>query len=176
MRSLFSNLNTRLIVINLVAFWLFFYAFQTLAFLHDYDFLYLPSQRMVRLNFPDRRAADMNFIKQAGNFGLLAAYIISWFVANKKNWHWLNGVISFVITFTLCFFGWFGWSFLHSIFQAPGKLFAPTSMWGYLTCGLIMIALGLLVLLSKRVARYIDNYNSKNKPAEKDKKKPKRTR
>jgi hypothetical protein len=159
-----------------MAFWLFFYAFQTLAFLHDYNFLYLPSERMMRLNLPARRAVDMNFIKQAGNFGLLAAYVISWFVADNKNWHWLNGVISFLITFTLCYFGWFGWSFLHTIFQAPEKLFAPTSMWGYLSAGLFMIGLGLLLLLSKRVIRYIDGPNSKNNPADKGKKKPKRTR
>lgn len=176
MRSLFSNLNARLIVINLVAFWLFFYAFQTLAFLHDYNFLYLPAERMTRLNLPARRANDMNFIKQAGNFGLVAAYVISWFVANKRDWHWLNGVISFVITFTLCFFGWFGWSFLHGIFQAPAKLFAPTSFWGYLISGLIMIALGLLLLLSKRVISFIERSESKNAAAGKGKNKPKRTR
>ncbi|MDR3693612.1 hypothetical protein [Mucilaginibacter sp.] len=176
MRSLFSNLNARLIIINLIAFWLFFYAFQTLSFLHDYNFLYLPSERMARLNLPARRANDMNFIKQAGNFGLVAAYVISWFVANKRDWHWLNGVISFVITFTLCFFGWFGWSFLHGIFQAPSKLFAPTSVWGYLISGVIMIALGLLVLLSKKVISFIEGAKSKNAATYTGKNKPKRTR
>ena len=174
MRSLFSNLNARLIIINLIAFWLFFYAFQTLAFLHDYNFLYLPTERMARLNLPARRASDMNFIRQAGNFGLLAAYVISWFVAYKKDWHWLNGVISFIITFTLCFFGWFGWSFLHVIFQEPEKLFAPTSMWGYLISGLIMIAIGLLMLLSKQVISFVER--SKLKDDARGKKKPKRTR
>jgi hypothetical protein len=169
MRSLFSNLNIRLIIINLLAFWLFFYAFQTLAFLHDYYFLCLPAEHLMRLNFPARLAADKNIVMQAGNFGLLAAYVISWFIAQKKEWHWLNGVISFVITFILCYLGWFGWSFLHVVFLAPQKLFEPVSWWGYLTSGLIMIALGSLVLFSKRVIRYIDGYNSKNNPTNKGK-------
>lgn len=176
MRRLLSNLNARLIIINLLAFWLFFYAFQTLAFLHDYSFLNLPSERFTRLNFPARVAADRNLVMQMGNFGLLAAYIISWFIANKKDWHWLNGVISFIITLTLCYFGWFGWRFLHVVFLAPQKLFAPGSMWGYLFSGLIMLALGLLVLFSKRIIRYIGRYNSKDEPGINGKKKPKRTR
>jgi len=176
MRSLFSNLNARLIIINLTAFWLFFYAFQTLAYLHDYNFLRLPSERMIRLNFPARGQSDMVFIGQAGNFGLMVAYIISWFIATKRNWHWLNGIVAFLIAFTLTNLGYFGWNFVHGIFRTPGKLFPVNSMWGYLLNGAIMIALGCLLLLSKRMIRYIEGDKSQNSAEEKGKKKPKRTR
>jgi len=176
MKSLLSNLNTRLIIIDLIAFWLFFYAFQTLAFLHDYNFLFLPADHMARINSSGRKDSDLLFVSQAGNFGLVAAYVISWFVANKRNWHWLNGVIVFLITFTLTNLRYFGWNFLHVIFQAPGKIFAINSIWSFITDGIIMIAIALLLLLSKRVIRYIEGSKADKTALVIDKKKPKRTR
>jgi hypothetical protein len=174
MKSLLSNLNTRLMIIDLIAFWLFFYAFQTLAFLHDHNFLFL--DHMARMNSIGRQDSDLVLVAQAGNFGLIAAYVISWFVANKRNWHWLNGVIVFIVAFTLANLRYFGWGFLGVIFQAPGKIFAVNSIWGFITDAVIMIGIGLLLLLSKRVIRYIDGNKADKNAPDSGKKKPKRTR
>jgi len=163
MKSFLSNLNARLMIIHFIAFWFFAYAFFTLAFLHDYAFLHLSSEHMLLLNDRGRFIKDKEFIRQSGNFGLLAAYIISWFIASKKNWHWINGVIIFVLAFTLYNLGYWGWNLVHGFFQEPAKLFPVNSVWGYLTDGLILLAIGLILLFSKGIIRYIDHSTAKDK-------------
>jgi hypothetical protein len=159
-------------VIHLIAFWLFAYAFFTLAFLHDYNFLHLSSERMLFLNDKPRFMFDKEFIRQAGNFGMLAAYIISWAISTKRDWHWLNSVIVFFVAFILYNLGYFGWNLFHGIFQVPGKLFPLNSIWAYLTNGLIMLAIGTLVFFSKRLIRYIEKDNKVHKKASPNHKKP----
>ena len=159
MKNLFSNLNARLMVIHFIAFWFFAYAFFTLSNLHDYGFLHLSSEHMLLLNDSARFIRDKEFIRQSGNFGLLAAYIISWAISSKRNWHWINSVIIFLPAFVLYNLGYLGWNMVHGIFQAPGKLFPVNSVWEYLTNGLILLAIGSVLLFSKRLKRYIDMGN-----------------
>jgi len=157
MRSLFSNLNGRLIIVNLLAFWFFFFAFQTFAFLHDYQFFNPLMERLNRLQFPDRYKMDITIIRQAGNFGIVAAYVIAWFTASKRNWHWINGVIAFVIAFALGNTNWFGWDTLSPIFLAPGKLFGVNTVPSLVINGIILLAIGLLFLLLKKVNNFVNN-------------------
>ncbi len=159
MKSFLSNLNTRLMIIHFIAFWFFVHAFFTLAFLHDYSFLHLPLDRMLLLNDEGRIKMDKEFIRQAGNIGLLAAYLISWGISSKRNWHWVNSVIIFLLVFGLYNTGYLGWKQLHSIFQAAGKLFPSDSVGEYLTNGLIMLGLGLVILFARGKMRYIDRGN-----------------
>jgi predicted permease len=115
---------------------------------------------MLLLNDKGRFLTDKEFIRQSGNFGLLAAYIISWVLSTKRNWHWVNSVIVFLLAFTLYNLGYWGWNFLHVIFQAPGKLFPKNSIGEYLTNGLILLAIGVVILFSKGLMRYIDKHPS----------------
>ena len=163
MKSFLSNLNARLMIIHFIAFWFFAYAFFTLAFLHDYAFLHLSSEHMLLLNDRGRFIRDKEFIRQSGNFGLLAAYIISWSISSKRNWHWINSVIIFVLAFGLYNLGYLGWNLVHGFFQQPAKLFPVNSVWGYLTDGLILLAIGLILLFSKGIIRYIDHSTAKDK-------------
>ena len=163
MKSFLSNLNIRLMSIHFFAFWFFAYAFFTLAFLHDYNFLHLSSEHMLLLNDKGRFIHDKEIIRQAGNFGLLTAYIISWSISTKRNLHWINSVIIFLITFPLYNLGWLGWNMLHPIFQAPGKLFALYSVLQYLTNGLILLAVGCLLFFLKIIIRYISYDTLKDK-------------
>jgi hypothetical protein len=172
MKKFFSNLNPRLIVIHLVGFWFFAFAFFTLGFLHDYNFLHLSSEHMLLLNDKPRFVFDMEFIRQAGNFGMLAAYIISWAISTKRNWHWVNSVFVFMVAFILYNLGYFGWNILHGVFQTPGKLFPSTSIWAYLTNGVIMLAIGTLIFFSKRLVRYIEKNNKVQKKPSTNHKKP----
>jgi len=162
MRSLFSNLNARLIIIHLIAFWFFFYAFQTFAFLHDPDLLIPRLAAMIHVTFPQRFNFDKTLIEQLGNLGILVAYVISWFIASKWNWHWINGVIVFVIAFALGNLKWFGWDTLSGIILAPGKLFNKAVV-NILVNGTIMLAVGLALLLLKGVIKYINNGDPKVK-------------
>jgi hypothetical protein len=163
MRSLFSNLNARLIIIHLVAFWFFIYGFESLGFLHDHKFFNPLYDRINRVTFPDRYNADKTFVEQAGNIGLVLAYIISWFVCSKKSWHWFNGVIAFVVAFGLNYCNWFGWDHFYKIFLTPGRIFNVGSIWRYITDGGIMVVIGLLLLLLNIVIRFIEKGNPEYK-------------
>jgi hypothetical protein len=159
MKSFFANLNPRLMAIHFIAFWFFMYGFFILAFLHDYNFLHLTSERTMLLNDKGRFITDKEFIRQSGNFGLLAGYIISWVISTKRNWHWVNSVIIFIPAFVLYNLGYLGWNFVHDFFQTPGKLFRSDSIGYYVTSGLVMLAIGCLIIFSKRLMRYIDRGN-----------------
>jgi hypothetical protein len=150
-------------IIHLGAFWLFLYGFQTLGFLHDYAFFNPAYAGINEVNFPGRYKADKTVIEQVGNFGLALAYVISWFVCSRKNWHWINGLIIFVLAFALGNLHWFGWNHLYKIFLAPGRPFHFDRVWKYCTDGLFMVALGLLLLLLKPVIRFIDKGNPEHK-------------
>jgi len=169
-RSLFSNFNVRQMVIHFIAFCLFIWAFETLAFLHDYDFLFSVAQHMNRITFRDQFNADLEFIVQAGNIGLLAGYVISWIISNKRNWHWINSVVIFVVAFLLKNF--LLNSFLDKTFLTPGGPFKIYSWTGHLLLGLGLVAAGLFIFFFKAIIRFIDAGNragkkdaSKGKPA-----------
>ena len=154
MRSFFSNFNARLMIIHFIAFCLFTWAFETLGFLHDYDFLFSVAQHINRITFRDQFNADLEFVVQAGNIGLLIAYVLSWIVSNKRNWHWINSVVIFVLAFSLKNF--LLSSFLAKTFLTPGGPFKMYSISGHLLLGVALIALGSLLIFLKRIIRFID--------------------
>jgi|SRR5665213_2223870 len=163
MRSFFSNFIVRLLVIHLIAFWLFVWAAQTFAFLHDYTFLFMTAEHITRLNFPERYKADLMIVEQAGNIGLLIAYVISWFVSNKKNWHWINSLTIFLVLFILKNF--LLNTFANNIFLVRGGPFKIYTFWGHILFGTALVALGLILFLSKRIIRFIDPANKTKKKA-----------
>jgi len=175
MSKFFLNLNWRLILIQLVSFWFFYYGFQTLAFLHDLAFANPNLNAMIRVAQKPRYELDKNFIEQIGNIGLVAAYILWWFIAVKRDWHWINGVIAFIIAFALGYYNWFGWDHLSGIFLAPGRLFKQT-IWNFLISGSIMLALGLLLAFWKKVQSFIDRGSYVDKKAIEEDKKKRRVR
>ncbi len=102
--------NWRLITIHLVAFWFFFHGVQTLAFLKDPSFGSPQLNAFIEAGQKPRYAIDKTFIEQMGNIGLLFAYVLAWYIAWKRGWHWLNDVLAFVIAFGLGYFNWGGWN------------------------------------------------------------------
>jgi hypothetical protein len=163
MRGFFSNFIFRLMAIHFIAFCLFIYAFQVLAFLHDYSFLFSLTEHINRVNFPEKFNADMEFVVQAGNIGLLVAYVISWIISNKQNWHWINSVVIFLLAFLLKNFALS--SALDKVLLSPGGPFKIYSFTGHILTGIILIAIGLVLFLSKRIIRFIDSANKANKKA-----------
>lgn len=176
MRSLLSNLNGRLLIVHLAAFWLFFYAFQTLAFLRDAAFFNPAVVHINHLQFPDRFTYYVTFIHQLGNIGLLVAYIISWFISSKRGWHWINCTLIFLFLFVMGNVHirgdyYLGWSHLAQFFLAPGKLFILGSKWSYILNGGLMLAIGCLLFFYKPLIRFIDRGNHAKKIAQKGKRK-----
>jgi hypothetical protein len=176
MSKLLSTLNWRLIIIQLVSFWFFFYGFQILSFLKDPALANPMLNSIIKTTEKPRYALDETFIEQMGNIGLVAAYILWWFIASKRDWHWINGVIAFIVAFALGALNWFGWNHVSNIFLAPGRLFNQTSIWNFLLSGSIMLALGLLLALWKKVQLFIDKGSYVDKKAIEEDNKKKRVR
>jgi len=170
MQSFLSKLNIRLLVVHFIAFLFFTLAFQVLGHLHDYQFLFHLSEHMNRLNFLARFNADMEFVQQAGNIGLLAAYVISWFICTKHNWHWLNSVLVFLLLFLLKNFVLPKWVPYNKVVMRPGGLFNVQSLWGHIIMATLFIALGLLIFFSKKLIKYIEGVKPDDKKGPKGKK------
>lgn len=157
MQSFFSKLNLRLIVIHFFAFLFFLFAFHTVAFLYDYKFLYLVSEHTNRLNFPGRFENDMTIVEQAGNLGLLTAYVISWSVSSRRDWFWLNSVIVFVLWFAIKNFGLPQFKFYEKLIMSPGGFLKVYSLWGHVAVGAVSIAIGLFIFLFNKLNQYIND-------------------
>lgn len=156
MSKFLQQLNWRLIIVHLIAFWFFYYGAQTLAFLKDIPFAQPDLNAIIKAAQKPRYEFDKNFIEQMGNIGLVLAYILSWYVSWKRNWHWINGVIAFIAAFALGYYNWFGWDHLSDFFLAPGRLFRSHPIVNFIISGGIMLILGLLLLFWKKIQRFID--------------------
>jgi len=155
MGSSVSKFNVKLLVIHFVAFWLFIYGFQTLAFLYDFNFLiFLPVE--ARINDVPRTNFDMKLVTQAGLVGAIVGYLISWRISLKRNWFWLNSVVIFVLIYVLKLYDLLGWSQLQKVFLLPGQIFRLNTRTYYVTNGGVMLALGCFLLFSNKIKRFID--------------------
>jgi hypothetical protein len=171
MKSFLSNLNARLLAIHFIAFWLVMYAFQEAAFLRDYKFMYL--DHVGRINAPFRFDADMALVEQAGNIGLILAFILSWVISVRKNWHWINSVIVFVATFAIENWGLLHWKKFHDIYLSPGGLFKAYSVWAHVLVAVLLLAAAGLLIYSKPIVRFISGKANDKKAALKGGKKAK---
>jgi hypothetical protein len=155
MESSGSKINVRLMVIHFIAFWLFVFGFQTLAYLYDFNFLiFLPVE--ARINDVPRTNLDMKIVAQAALVGAIVAYIISWRISLKRNWFWLNSVFIFVLIYVLKLYDLLGWSQLQKVFLLPGSIFRLNTRTYYVTNGVVMLAIGCFLLFSGKVKKFID--------------------
>ncbi|MES2110491.1 MAG: hypothetical protein V4577_17160 [Bacteroidota bacterium] len=162
MGSIVSKFNVKLLVIHFVAFWLFIYGFQTLAYLYDFDFLiFLPVE--ARLNDVPRTNFDMKVVAQAGLVGAIVAYLISWRISLKRNWFWLNSTLIFVLIYVLKLYDLLGWAKLQKVFLLPGSIFRLNTRTYFIANAGIMLAIGCWLLLAKPIKRFIDGKRSDKK-------------
>ncbi|MEP6611033.1 MAG: hypothetical protein ABJA76_04095 [Mucilaginibacter sp.] len=172
MENSVSKINVRLMVIHFIAFWLFIYGFQTLAFLHDFNFLILLPVE-ARINDVARTNLDMKIVAQAALVGAIVAYVISWRISLKHNWFWLNSVFIFVLIYVLKLYDLLGWNQLQRVFLLPGSIFRLNTRTYYVTNGVIMLAIGSFLLFSGKLKRFIDGKRAEaTKPAATSKVKP----
>lgn len=159
MGSSVSKFNVKLLVIHFVAFWLFIYGFQTLAYLYDFNFLiFLPVE--ARLNDVPRTNFDMKVVAQAGLVGAIVAYLISWRISLKRNWFWLNSTLIFVLIYVLKLYDLLGWSKLQKVFLLPGSIFRLNTRTYFVANACIMLSIGCFLLFSKHIKRFIDGKNA----------------
>jgi hypothetical protein len=165
MKSFFSKLNTRQLIIHFIASWFFIYAFDTLFSLYDYSFQYQSSSYLVSITAQQRYNTDILIVNEFGTLGLIIAYIISWWISSKHNWFWANSVIVLLIAFFLKGQDYLGWGMFKEIFLVPGKIFDLNSRGYLITNGVVMLAIGLFLLLKKQVINYIDKGVKREKKA-----------
>jgi hypothetical protein len=160
-----SKLNWRLMIVHILACWFFFHALWQLGFLYDYNYLEEIRRHINEHNYRDfnnyrgldaRRIAMIPFnAALIGLGGLLAGFVLSLLLSLKHKWFWVNSVIILLITFILFCLDRFYFDYLRPVFRFPGRLFKPD--WAYILAnGLIMLAIGLLLFLLKRVIKFID--------------------
>ena len=164
MSNLFSKLNARLLVIHFVALWFIIYGFQTLAFLYDFNFMFLSSQES-RFGDLGRMHTDIKVITLISFLGAIIGYIISWRTSVNRNWFWLNSVIVFVVIYVLELYNRLGFHVLQKLVMFPGTIFGLNTRTYYVSNGLIMLAIGSFLLFSGRIKRFIDKGGIEEKKA-----------
>lgn len=161
-RNLPLKINWRLIVMHFIAACLFIYAFKILVSLHDHKFvLNVIDLRNAGSFDPARLTCDVMWLNLSGPAGLVVACLISLFLCIKKGWHWANTLIVAIIAFLLDKFDLLGWSYLQSVFVAPGDLLNLPSPWYYLLNGGIVLAFALVMFFSKGAKQFIGTSESK---------------
>lgn len=145
--------------IHFIAFVLFIYGTQFLALTYDYSFLHSTGAFMNIISNPNRFNDDMKFIDLIGVGGLLIAYVISWAISNKRNWHWANSIFIFVLALVLKNFNLLRWDTIRVFFSSPGEEFVLNTMWFIIFLGSLLILLGLFLFFSKKITAFIEKSN-----------------
>jgi hypothetical protein len=169
-----SKLNGRLIVVHLIGCWFFIYSFFILSYLHDREFLlsflnYTEYGTRLPQNWHFDASKLTIFLLWNGSskaIGLLTAFLISITIVIKKRWYWVNSLIVFSVAILLLRYNLFGWDYLKYIFLTPGSLFKEYSIGYFLTNGLVMFAIGLLLLFLKPVQQFIKPITASENPDE----------
>jgi hypothetical protein len=163
-----SRLNWRLMLIHLVACWLFIHALNTLAYLHD------PELVSFFRDHPDYKEPD-KFLHEFGRYGtartdrqlrwigygevagLLAGFVLSLFIAIKNHWYWLNSLVVLFFLILLRVLKVSVWHYLKIMFLTPGSIFKELSVGYLLVNGLVMLGLGLMLFFGKKVIAFINS-------------------
>lgn len=159
MKNFFLKLNWRLIVIHILASWLFLCAFREFVLMHDYSYQYVYSHNN-KAPDEDRIMNNLYWNALSGVVGLLVAFIISFILSLRKRWFWPNSVIVFILGILSSPFilrlnaGYYINYLLGGLITVPWKEF--------MTIGIMLLLPGLILLLSKIFVRLIDKAAYKN--------------
>jgi hypothetical protein len=163
-KSLLSKLNWRQILIHFLAFWFFIYAFKMLSYLYDTRLVDIArqsdsrdlNQELIDNNISSAQFVNFTIWTETSSFiGLLTAFVISLAISTRKNWHWLNTVIAFIIGNVLLRFNLLGWTFLQRSLWRTGRVFGDMKT-EFLVNGILLLTIGLLIFFSKRSSGFIE--------------------
>jgi hypothetical protein len=146
------RLNIKLIVLFLIALWLFGKAGEILGYLRNPTLAEQIRQAKgdtTTLSSEGLTVISMTDLELASGFcsliGLLVGLIISLIICRKRKWHWLNPVLALLI---VCLFGWLQsdkLNFIGHLLKMPGETFR--GIWYYLINGCANVILGLLTFV-----------------------------
>ncbi|RYZ22017.1 MAG: hypothetical protein EOO10_22000 [Chitinophagaceae bacterium] len=155
----------KLIVLFFTALWLFGKGGEILGYLKNItlaeqvrhangDSTVLRGEEVTAVNLTDLQLTS-GF---ASILGLVVGLIVSLIICKKRNWHWLNPVLSSIIVYLI------GWvklgetNFIARLLRLPGEMFDGVAY--YLINGLVCILLALLIFVLMAKMKYPNNYIS----------------
>lgn len=147
----FSKINWKIIVLHLVASWLFMTGFFTLSFLTN-----LQLAEAYKSFTPFTRAAwwgnsENGFVLTiyfAGFAGLIISFIVSLFICIRKKLFWPDAVIVFVASILLYKFYWDLWNIAKPFAWFIGEKMESIFL-QFLINGIILLGIGLIIFFSK---------------------------
>lgn len=138
----------------MVALWLIAGAVGSVVILRDIDFLF-SSLSKPNLKGVDtaRLVSDTNWISVAPFIGLPMCLIVLLIIAKKRHWFWLNPLLSFLFAYLFIRFV-NRWNPSFFFFYLLGGKMNVYFVFGL--SGLLMLSLGLVLLFSTRVLKFIE--------------------
>jgi len=167
LHNFISKLNWRQIILHLIAFWFFIYAFETFAYLTEPKLIELfrhSGHQITKTTLEENGMFSSNItdllftVTAAGLTGLVVAFIISLVISIRNHWFWVNSLIVLLMFFIPVNLGFLSRQSLTKIFWVPGQIFSDTRI-EFLANGIILLSIGLLIFFWKRSKRFIENNN-----------------
>lgn len=157
-----ARINWRQIVVHALAFWFFMYAFETLAYLFHIDLI--DASKSTNLNMNEMIQKKGIGVVEITSFlitqgfaeiaGILIAVVLSFIISFKNKWFWFNSLLSLLLIFLFMRLRLTGWDQIRDFFYLPGRL-SSNIVIELLINGMILLTIGLLLLFSKPIKRFI---------------------
>jgi len=151
-------MSWRLILIYILAIWLFAYGFMILSYLLDSDLAELIRhssnlrEELAKKKYTNASLTNLAILSRFGYlFGFFFAFMLMLFTGRRKpKFYWVHATVALVTFMVLSLSDLTGWNFLKLLFLAPGQV--AGGIWFYIINGTIMIAIGMSLLsVSKSV-------------------------
>jgi hypothetical protein len=107
------------------------------------------------MRFGAERIADASiWMSLSGVIGILTAFIISLVIVRYRHWYWVNSLLAFLLACLICRYD-VAWHYLKIVFLSPGDVFNKL-LFKIIINGLLILAIGFLLLFLNGVARFIN--------------------
>jgi hypothetical protein len=146
------RLNLKLIILFVIALWLFSQSGEVLGYLRNPDLAeqIRKANGLITVWSGDEfTVSSITYLMFASGFasviGLVVGLIISLFICRKRKWHWANPVLAFLLVYLT------GWlhidrlNFIGHLLRMPGETF--NGIWYYLINGFVTVLFGLLTFV-----------------------------
>jgi len=174
-KTYFAKLNSRLLLVHLIATWFVMYGFHELSFLHNLEFVdwyrkvgYSNAMRELIRTRKDS-ISEITYLVLIPQYAILGAkivcLIISLVICRVNRWFWVNSLLIFLFFFVPVKTEFSAWYYLKGILHYPGYLFNNTAL-VYTINGTYLIAIGLFLFFSPVIKRFINKNNNQPETTE----------
>jgi hypothetical protein len=166
-RKPMKKINYIQIIFHFIATWFLAFSFKALYMLYNAGYLEKVQKFGIKNILENHEKYGVTredpyyfimWLKISTTAGIMFAFALSIIISIKKKWSILNSFIVLITALILDRFDLLYWGFLKIIFS-PGQFFDDLKL-NFLTIGIFLLTIGLLVFLSKKVNRIIQNQYS----------------